>query len=97
MLKTKIAIVMTLFLLTSIIEAKNCSLKDLSVNNYKNCLNLIPDFKKAHVLCTCIEKNMNWEFMVQKNTFIDQKKCEFTKLSELLSDREALAKCPQPE
>lgn len=74
-----------------------CGIKELSSKNYTNCLGAveIKDEMEALRFCQCVEKYMDWKFMLKKKTYIDLKKCEFTEIKKLIAEKETLSKCPE--
>jgi hypothetical protein len=74
-----------------------CGIKELSSNNYAACLESveIKDEIEALRFCQCLEKYMDWKLMLKKKAYIDLKKCEFTELKKLITEKETLAKCPE--
>jgi hypothetical protein len=90
----KLIIYVILIAVSGMSFAGTCTLADYSSNNYKNCLKQFNDFQKAKEFCTCLERNMDWVFMIKSNKFLDNKKCEFIKIKELIQEKEVLAKCP---
>lgn len=77
--------------------AKECTIDVLRSKNYSTCLKLSSTLNlyQAKQFCGCIERNMDWEFMLKENTFIDRRKCEFFELEKLISEKEVLEKCPR--
>lgn len=72
-----------------------CGIKELSSKNYDNCLDnvLIKNEVEAVKFCLCIERNMDWDFMYKNKKMLDLKKCEFTELRKLITEKEATDKC----